>query len=82
MDLPLGALRSRHSVLAIEVADPQTDEVLVERADGDGRVSGRTPHFRIVHIDGDASLVGRYVPVEITAAVANSLQGRVSQLAR
>jgi len=59
----------------------RTDEVLVETVDGHGRVSGRTPHFRIVHIDGDASLVGRYVPVEITAAGANSLQGTVSQLA-
>jgi len=33
-----------------------------------------------VHVDGDASLVGRYLRVEITAAGANSLQGRVSQL--
>jgi len=60
----------------------RADEVLVETVDGEGRVSGRSPHFRIVHVDGDASLVGRYVPVEITAAGANSLQGRVSQLTR
>jgi tRNA A37 methylthiotransferase MiaB len=56
-------------------------EVLVETDDGDGRVSGRTPHFRIVHFDGAASLLGRTVAVEITAAGSNSLQGRLSQLA-
>ena len=57
------------------------DEVLVETDDGDGRVSGRTPHFRIVHLDGDPSLLGRTVAVEITGAGSNSLQGRLSQLA-
>jgi tRNA-2-methylthio-N6-dimethylallyladenosine synthase len=57
------------------------DEVLVEMDDGDGRVSGRTPHFRIVHFDGPAALLGRTAGVEITAAGANSLQGRLSQLA-
>jgi tRNA-2-methylthio-N6-dimethylallyladenosine synthase len=56
-------------------------EVLVETDDGDGRVSGRTPHFRIVHFDAAASLLGRTVAVEITAAGSNSLQGRLSQLA-
>ena len=58
----------------------QPDEVLVETVDGGGRVSGRTPHFRIVHLDGSEALVGQIVLVEITAAGSNSLQGRVSQL--
>ena len=31
--------------------------VLVENATGAGRVSGRTPHFRIVHFDGEASQI-------------------------
>jgi tRNA-2-methylthio-N6-dimethylallyladenosine synthase len=56
------------------------DEVLVESADGEGRLSGRTPHFRIVHFDGPASLIGRTVGVEITRAGPNSLQGTLSQL--
>ncbi len=57
------------------------DEVLVETIDGEGRVSGRTPHFRIVHFDGPEPLFsGRTVAVEITAAGSNSLQGRLSQL--
>ena len=55
-------------------------EVLVEADDGDGRVSGRTPHFKIVHLEGRATLVGRTVRVEITAAGPNALQGRLSQI--
>jgi tRNA A37 methylthiotransferase MiaB len=56
------------------------EEVLVETLDGDGRVSGRTPHFRIVHLDGPDSLLGQAVSVEITRSGPNSLQGRLSQL--
>jgi tRNA-2-methylthio-N6-dimethylallyladenosine synthase len=41
-----------------------------------GRISGRTPHFRIVHADGDETLHGQIVNLEITGAGANSLQGR------
>ncbi len=55
-------------------------EVLVEADDGDGRVSGRTPHFKIVHLEGERALVGRTVRVEITAAGPNALQGRLSQI--
>jgi tRNA-2-methylthio-N6-dimethylallyladenosine synthase len=57
----------------------RVEEVLVETVDGRGRVSGRTPHFRIVHLDGAEELVGRFVTVEITGAGPNSLQGRLSQ---
>jgi tRNA A37 methylthiotransferase MiaB len=51
----------------------------VDHVDGAGRVSGRTPHFRIVHLDGNESLLGRTVRVEITDAGANSLSGRLAQ---
>jgi tRNA-2-methylthio-N6-dimethylallyladenosine synthase len=55
------------------------EEVLVEAVDGGGRVSGRTPHFRIVHFDGPGELLGRFVAVEVTGAGPNALQGRLSQ---
>jgi tRNA-2-methylthio-N6-dimethylallyladenosine synthase len=55
------------------------EEVLLEGVDGDGRVSGRTRQFRLVHLDGGEDLVGRFVEVEITAASPNSLQARLSQ---
>jgi tRNA-2-methylthio-N6-dimethylallyladenosine synthase len=57
----------------------QTHEVLVESIDAPGRVSGRTPHFRIVHLDGSSELIGRIVAVRITGAGPNALQGRLSQ---
>ncbi len=40
------------------------------------RMTGRTEHHRIVHFDGaDPELVGRYLPVRITAALAHSVLG-------
>lgn len=57
-------------------------EVLVETDDGGGRVSGRTPHFRKVHFEGAATLVGRTVSVDITRSGPNSLQGVLSSAAR
>jgi tRNA-2-methylthio-N6-dimethylallyladenosine synthase len=66
--------RRRHETLVGRI-----EEVLVETVDGGGRVSGRTPHFRIVHFDGPDELVGSLVRVEITGAGPNALQGRLSQ---
>ena len=66
--------RRRHEALV-----GRFEEVLVETVDGGGRVSGRTPHFRIVHFDGPDVLVGSLVRVEITSAGPNALQGRLSQ---
>jgi tRNA-2-methylthio-N6-dimethylallyladenosine synthase len=57
----------------------RVEEVLVENVDGGGRVSGRTRHFRIVHLDGAEDLVGRLVAVEVTRAGPNALQGRLLQ---
>jgi tRNA A37 methylthiotransferase MiaB len=54
------------------------EDVLVDTVDGP-RIAGRTPHFRIVHMDGPADLLGRRVEVEVIGAGANSLQGRVWQ---
>ena len=56
----------------------RVERVLVDAADaGKGRISGRTPHFRIVHADGPGHLVGRTVDVEILGSGANSLTGRI-----
>jgi len=49
--------------------------VLVDAVDA-GRLSGRTPHFRIVHFDGPPSKLGRVVDVDITHGASNSLLGR------
>jgi tRNA-2-methylthio-N6-dimethylallyladenosine synthase len=52
-----------------------TEEVLIDAVSGSGRLAGRTPHFRIVHLDGPESLLGRTVPVQVTACGPNSLLG-------
>jgi tRNA-2-methylthio-N6-dimethylallyladenosine synthase len=55
----------------------RTVEVLVEgESKVEGRQSGRTAHHRLVHFASDDSdLVGQYVPVRITQALAHSLVG-------
>jgi tRNA-2-methylthio-N6-dimethylallyladenosine synthase len=56
-----------------------TAEVLVE---GDskvaGRFSGRTAHHRLVHFAAaDRELIGQYVPVRVTEALAHSCVGEL-----
>ena len=43
-------------------------------------LAGRTENNRVVNFPGPASLVGRMVDVRITAALANSLRGRLEQV--
>jgi tRNA-2-methylthio-N6-dimethylallyladenosine synthase len=40
-------------------------------------LAGRTENNRVVNFPGPASLVGRFVDLEITAALSNSLRGRI-----
>jgi tRNA-2-methylthio-N6-dimethylallyladenosine synthase len=41
-----------------------------------GQISGRSPFLQPVHCDGDVSLIGKIVPVEIASATRGSLAGR------
>ena len=54
-----------------------TQRLLVDRpARKDPRqISGRTENNRVVNFDGDHSLIGQFVEVEITEALPNSLRG-------
>ena len=52
------------------------EEVLVDTVVAEGRVSGRTRDFRIVHLDGGASDVGQTFHVDITSSGPNSLSGQ------
>ena len=42
-----------------------------------GQMTGRTPYLNAVHLDADAGLVGKVVPVRITATSTNSLAGEL-----
>lgn len=56
-----------------------TQRVLVEgesKKDA-SEVCGRTENMRVVNFPGDRSLRGRFVDVEITEALPNSLRGRL-----
>jgi tRNA-2-methylthio-N6-dimethylallyladenosine synthase len=66
--------RRQRTLRASQVGKQQN--VLIDTLDGPGRVSGRSPDFRIVHLDGPQEWLGRVVPVEITEAGANAFRGR------
>jgi len=53
--------------------------VLVERTSkmDEKQVAGRTENNRIVNFDGDKSLIGTFVDLEITEAQPNSLRGKL-----
>jgi tRNA-2-methylthio-N6-dimethylallyladenosine synthase len=57
--------------------------VLVERLSrkSDTQVTGRTGNMRWVNFDAPASLIGRFVDVDITEALPNSLRGRLVSIA-
>lgn len=50
-------------------------EVLVDRAEDGGRLTGRTTGNKLVHLLGDASDVGRLIPVRIMKAFPNTFRG-------
>ncbi len=56
-----------------------TQRVLVEKtaAKGGGRIAGRTSSNRWLNFDGPASLIGRFVDVQVTEVLPNSLRGRI-----
>ena len=74
------ALQERHGLERNRQSVGTVQTVLVEGSNArqPGRMSGRTPHHRIVHFDAaDQELVGRYVPVRITTAHPHSLSGEL-----
>ncbi|MEZ5535530.1 MAG: tRNA (N6-isopentenyl adenosine(37)-C2)-methylthiotransferase MiaB [Thiolinea sp.] len=56
-----------------------TQKVLVERLSKKDpkQIAGRTENNRVVNFDGHSRLIGKFVEVEITEALPNSLQGRI-----
>ena len=52
------------------------EEVLVDTVGEGEQLSGRTRDFRIVHLQGPAEWLGRFLSVEITRSGPNALVGR------
>ncbi|WP_405223680.1 tRNA (N6-isopentenyl adenosine(37)-C2)-methylthiotransferase MiaB [Lentisalinibacter sediminis] len=78
----LALLQARINQQAAAISEAMvgtTQRVLVERRARrhSGQVAGRTENMRWVNFDGDDSLIGRFVDLQITEAMPNSLRGRV-----
>lgn len=59
-----------------------TQRILVERPSKRdySELAGRTENNRVVNFVGPKSLIGQFVDVQITAAMANSLRGRIPEV--
>lgn len=73
----LNSHQQRRQALRHELFVGKRVEVLVDTITGPGRLSGRTRDFRIVHSEGDETLLGRLVEIEIASSGANSISGRI-----
>ncbi len=57
----------------------QVMPVLIERTGRDpGHLVGRTPYLQLIHVEGDARLVGKIAPVSVTGFRQMSLTGVIS----
>jgi tRNA-2-methylthio-N6-dimethylallyladenosine synthase len=72
----LNAAQQRRQAAQNAAREGGVERVLVDSVTGPGRLSGRTPHFRIVHLDGPATWLGRVLPVAVIRSGANSLTGQ------
>jgi tRNA-2-methylthio-N6-dimethylallyladenosine synthase len=73
-------VQNRHTMECNQRLVGSVQEILVEGVSprDASRLTGRTPHHRIVHFDStDLALVGSYVPVSVTEAAAHSLIGEL-----
>lgn len=78
----LARLQKRITEMALAISEGMvgtTQTVLVDRPARKDKtqISGRTENNRVVNFDGDHSLIGQFVDVEITEALPNSLRGRM-----
>jgi tRNA-2-methylthio-N6-dimethylallyladenosine synthase len=57
------------------------EQVLVDTVSGEGSLAGRTRDFRIVHLEGPADWLGRFLDVRIVGSSPNALRGKPEQMA-
>ncbi len=74
----LQALLKEQSKIGMARQVGKTTEVLIEgKGKRQGDLTGRTPDFRIVHVQGNPRLIGQIMPVKITRAYDLSLRGEL-----
>jgi tRNA-2-methylthio-N6-dimethylallyladenosine synthase len=78
----LQRLQKRINEMATAISESMVgtiQRVLVERTSKKDvhELAGRTENNRVVNFEGNARIIGRFVDVEITQALPNSLKGRI-----
>ena len=76
----LNRLFDVHNKLSFEWVkkyEGQTLQILVEKVEGENKLSGRSTQNKVTFFEGSPSLVGQTVPVKITRALPNVLRGQI-----
>ena len=73
----LQARINEHSARIAHAMVGTVQRVLVERFNPDGSISGCVENNRAVHFAGNPALIGQFVDVRITEALASSLRGEL-----
>lgn len=78
----LQRLQKRITEMATAISESMVgtvQRVLVERTSkkDEHELAGRTENNRVVNFEGNSRIIGRFVDVEITQALPNSLKGRI-----
>lgn len=80
----LNRLFDMHDAMAFELVssyEGKVLEVLVEKSDGAGKLTGRSRQNKLVHFMGDEKWVGQPIAVRITRATPAVFRGEVANLA-
>lgn len=78
----LNRLFDMHNKLSFEWVkkyEGRTLQILVEKVEGENRLSGRSSQNKLTYFDGPANLVGQVLPVKVTKALPNVFRGEIEQ---
>ncbi|MDX8381147.1 MAG: tRNA (N6-isopentenyl adenosine(37)-C2)-methylthiotransferase MiaB [Ghiorsea sp.] len=73
----LDLLREQSRERMLQQVGKTTDVLIESKSKNEGDLQGRTPDFRIVHLEGNPRLIGQTLPVKITKAYNMSLRGQL-----
>jgi tRNA-2-methylthio-N6-dimethylallyladenosine synthase len=75
-------LKSQHTAFNLGCVGKTLNVLFDGTGNKPGQLYGRTLYNQAIHVDGNPRLIGHIVPVEITAANASALTGRISGVDR
>ena len=70
-------VHNRLSFEWVKKYEGQTLKILVEKIEGESKLSGRSTQNKVTYFEGTKDLIGQTVNVKITKALPNVLRGHI-----